>query len=81
MKPGEESFDLPAAPRAARGAAVLGRDAAAAAVPGDHFDPIVLQELRIEGIAVVPAITDQSCGEVGEETEIERRWDEVRLIR
>jgi hypothetical protein len=47
----------------------------------DHFDPVVLQQLGIERIAVVAAIADQSLGQVGEKARVERRRDEVRLIR
>jgi hypothetical protein len=50
-------------------------------MPGDHFNAVVLPELRIERIAVVAAIADQSVWKIGQEPEIEGGRDEVRLIR
>ena len=76
-----QSFDFPATRGAAERTAVLGRHLTAPTMARDHFDPVVLQQLGIERIAVVAAIADQSLGQVGEKARVERRRDEVRLIR
>ena len=81
MQPGEEAFDLPATLGAAERAAVLRSDPATATMARDHLDAVVREQLRVERITVVPAIPDQSLGEVGEEPGVEGRRDEVRLIR
>lgn len=81
MQPGKQSFDFPAPFGAASRTAILGGHAAAPAMPRDHFNAVVLPELRIERVAVVAAIADQSFWKIGEESEIEGRRDEVRLIR
>ena len=80
VQPGEDAFDLPSTFGPADGAAVLGLPPTAA-MAGNHFDTVVVQELRIERVAVVSAIADQSIREVDEEAGVERGRDEVRLIR
>ena len=81
-EPGEKALDLPAAPASAEGPPVLrGWAAAAAPMGGDHGDAIALPQERIEGVAVVAAVANQSRGEFGEEGGVERGGDEVRLIR
>ena len=82
MEPGKEAFDLPAAPTPTEGPPVLrGWAAAAAAMSGDHRDAIALPQERIERVAVVAAVADQSRGELGQEAGVEGRGNEVRLIR
>jgi hypothetical protein len=82
MQPGKETFDFPSAPATAKRSAILsGRTTAAALVGGDHLDTVALAQQRIERIAVVPAVADQSRGELGEERRVERGGDEVRFIR
>jgi hypothetical protein len=81
VEPGEEAFDLPATARPAQRAPILGRGAAAAAMPGDHLDTVLLAQGVVEGVAVVAAIADQSRGEFAEEAGVEGRGDEVRLMR
>ena len=81
LEPRKEALDFPATPRPPQGAAVLGCDVAAAAMPGDHLDAVVLAEPRIERIAVIPAIADQARREGADETRVERGGDEVAFIR
>ena len=57
VEPGEEAFDLPAPAVPPQGAAVLGT-ASPRAIGRDHFDAVVVAQLRIEQVAVVPAVAD-----------------------
>ena len=57
VEPGEEAFDFPAAPGPPQGPAVSGRSAAAP-VGGDHLDAVPGAELRVQEVAVVPAVAD-----------------------
>lgn len=70
VKPGEEPFYLPAATRASERAAILGLGTTAA-VRRDHLDPVGGLQRGVEQVAVVAAIADQSCGEVGEKPGVE----------
>src|SRR5918993_199641 len=82
VEPGKEAFDLPATPTASKWPAILGGGAAAVAfMRGDHLDAVTLAQHRIERIAVVPAVPDQSDGEVAKEAGVEGGGDEVRFIR
>ena len=82
VQPGEEAFDLPPAAGSARGSAILRAwPDATAAMDRDHFNAVASAELRIQRVAVVAAIADQSWGELAEEARVERGGDEVRLIR
>src|SRR5271154_3357146 len=79
MEPGEEALDLPPAPPATKRAPILARGPRAAApMRGDHLDAILLTQEGIERIAVVTAVADQSLREVGEESSVEGRGNEVR---
>ena len=60
MEPGEEPLDFPPPTRAAQRAAVLGTRAPVRRVAGDQLDPVGGAQVRIEAIAVVPAVADQS---------------------
>ena len=81
VEPGEEAFDLPATASPAQRTPLLSRGATAAAMPGDHLDAVPLAQEVIERVAVVPTVTDQSVGEVGEEAGVKSDGDEVRLMR
>ena len=82
VQPGEEAFDFPASPPPTQWPAILGGGAAAIAfVSGDQFDAVAVAQQRIERVAVIAAIADQSRGEFGEEARVEGGGDEVRLIR
>jgi len=82
VEPGEEALDFPAPPPAAEGPPILrGRAAAAPTMGGDHLDAVALADERIERIAGVATIADQSRGEFREEAGVEGGGDKVRLIR
>ena len=79
--PGEEAFDLPAAPRAAQRAAVLGALPTVRPMPGDHLDTVGRAEVRVEAIAVVAPIADQSRRELVEEARREGGVHEGDFMR
>lgn len=81
VEPGEEAFDLPATASPAQRAPILRRGATAAAMPGNHLDAVLLAQDLIERVAVVPTVTNESVGEIREETGVQRGGDEVRLMR
>ena len=81
VEPGKESFDLPAAPRAAKGSAVLGAGATMRAMLRDHLDPVGLAQVPIESVAVVPAVANQPRGERVEERGGEGGVDERDFMR
>jgi len=82
VEPGKEALDLPAPATPTERASILGPGATTIGLVGrDHLDAVALAEQRVERITVVAAVADQSRGEVAEETRIEGRGDEVRLIR
>src|SRR4249920_1180842 len=80
VEPGEETFDFPPALDSAKRPTVL-RLATPSAVCGDHLDAVASPERRVERVAVVAAVADQSRRELGEEARVEGGGDEVGLIR
>ena len=82
VQPGKEALDLPPPSSPTQRASILGPPATAIGlVGGDHLDAVPVEQQRVERIAVVAAIADQSCGEVAEEAGVEGGRDEVWLIR
>ena len=81
MKPGEESFNLPAASSPPQRATILGLGATIGTVRGDQFDAIGGGQMGIEAIAVVGAIADQSRRELVEEGRLERGVDKGDFMR
>jgi hypothetical protein len=57
VEPGKEAFDLPTATIATEGAAILRRPSAGA-IGRDHFDAVLVAQLRIQEVTVVAAIAD-----------------------
>lgn len=80
VQPSKETFDLPASLGAPQRATIL-RAATAPPVRGNHLDAEVVQELLVQNVGVVPAVADQTRGEVFDEAGLKRGGDEVRLIR
>ncbi len=80
VEPGKETFDAPAASVASEGAAIL-CGPAPRAIGRDHLDTVLIAQLCIEEVAVVAAVADESRRELAEESGVEGRGDEVRLIR
>src|SRR5512134_3624167 len=81
LEPGEEALDLPAPAVAAEGTAVLGLELAAPEVGRDELDASLLPQPRIEAVAVVGTVADQSVGGVLEEPCVDRRFEERDLMR
>jgi hypothetical protein len=77
VEPREEPFDFPASLAAPKRTAILRGDLAIAAVPRDQFDPEGVEQMPVEGIAIVPTITDQPFRERREEAVVERGVDEA----
>ena len=65
LQPGEEPFDLPAPHVATKGSAVLSFPPFAS-VGSDHFDAVQLAEPRVQRVAIVGFVTDQSLGDGGD---------------
>jgi hypothetical protein len=57
VEPGKEALDLPAAPRTAERAAILGARSPAS-MGGDHLDAVACLEQMVEWVAVVAAIAN-----------------------
>jgi len=65
LQPSEETFDLPASHVAAKGSAVLSFPSFAA-VGSDHFDAVQLAEPRVQRVAIVGFVADQSLRDGGD---------------
>jgi len=63
MEPSEESLDSPTFAVTEQRTTVLGRAAAHSAMWCDHLDAVALGQIRIQSIAVVGFVADQSCRE------------------
>jgi hypothetical protein len=73
LEPREQAFDSPTFLVAAQGASILGgRPVATAAVRADELDPAFVAEPRVQRIAVVGAVADQTIGGMLEETVVDR---------
>jgi len=81
VEPGKKSFDLPAVTRTTDTPPIPCDRPTPASVRGDHLDPVGRQQLLVERVAVIAAVTDQPRREVREEAGLEGGVDEVRLIR
>src|SRR5579863_4161528 len=82
MKPSEQALDLPATPVTTQHTAVLrGLPAARRVVRCNQLDAEVLTNSRVQRIAVVSAVADQSLGNFGEEPLLDRSFDEFRFMR
>ena len=57
VEPGEEAFDLPAAPVTPQRTAIL-RRAAARAIRGNHLDAVLVAQLGIQQVTIVAAVAD-----------------------
>ena len=79
VEPGEEALDFPAPPIAAERTAIL-RGAAPGPIRRDHLDPVLVAELRVQVVAVIAAVADQSRREFAEKAGVEGGGDEMRLI-
>jgi hypothetical protein len=80
LQPGEESFDLPAAHVAAKGSAVLSSPSFAS-VGSNHLDAMQLAKPRVQGVAIVGFVADQSLRDGGDMSLRERVFDQRGLIR
>ena len=57
VEPGKEPFDFPATAVATQRTSILG-GTATGAIGRDHLGAVLIAELRIEAVAVVPAVAD-----------------------
>ena len=82
MKPSKQTLDLPTTPVAAQYAAVLrGLPAAHGRMRCNQFHPEALAHPRVQRIAVVGTIADQSLGSFSEEAPLEGGFDEFCFMR
>ena len=81
MEPGEETFDLPPAARAAKWSAVLGAAATIRPMLRDQLDAVGLAQVGIQAVAVVTAVADQPRRERIEEGGGEGGVDERDFMR
>ena len=65
LQPCEQAFDLPAAYVAAKGSAILSFPSFAP-IGSDHFDAVQLAKPRIQRVAIVGFVADQSLGDGGD---------------
>ena len=81
MQPGEEPFDAPPALVAPEPAAVLcGRSPSPGTVRRNEFDAEGVAQVRVERVAVIRLVADQSRRVRGEEPVVDRGLDE-RVFR
>ena len=76
LQPGEQPFDLPAAKRSA----VLSFPSFAP-VGSDHFDAVQLAKPRVQRVAIVGLVANQSLGDGGDMSLRKCVFDQRRLIR
>lgn len=82
MKPGEKTFDFPAAAVTAQFATVLSALPAAIELVGsDELDAMLFLEALVQWVAVVSAITDHSFGFGSREALLEGGFDELGFMR
>ena len=81
MKPGEESFNLPASASAPKRPAILSTGMAIGSMGRDQLNAIGGRQVVVKPIAVIPFVADQSRGELPEESRGERRVDEGDFMR
>ena len=81
MEPGKQAFDRPAPSAASQRTTILGLGPSVGPMRGDQFDAVRRGEVRVERIAVVPAVADQSRGERVEERRGEGGVDEADFMR
>jgi hypothetical protein len=82
VKPSEQTLDLPSPPVAAQHATILrGFAAARGIVRCNQLHAEALPDARIQRIAIVGAVADQSLGSFGEESPFERDLDEPCFMR
>lgn len=80
LKPGKQSFDLPAAFIAAQGPSILCEVDPVRSMGRDELDPARGQPL-VEPVAVIRGIPNQALGVVGQEARVQRLFDELRFVR
>jgi hypothetical protein len=82
MKPREQALDFPAPPVTTQYAAVLrGGFASSGFVWSNQLHTEALADLRVQGVAVVSAVTDHALGSFGNEALFERGSDELCFMR
>jgi hypothetical protein len=79
LKPGEEALDMPASFVAAEGTCILSLGDATRVMRSDHLDTHGF-ELRIEEVAVVSAVSDESLRQLFQESSAEGFDDELRFM-
>lgn len=80
LQPGEQPFKLPAAKIPPQWSAILSFSSFAP-IGSDHFDAMLILESLIQRIAVVGFVADQSFGQSGNMSLVERVFDQRRVIR
>jgi hypothetical protein len=82
VKPSEQTLDLPTTPVAAQYAAVLrGFPAARGMMRRNQLHAEALANPRVQRITVVSAVADQSLGSFGNESLLDRGFDELGFMR
>src|SRR6476646_8451911 len=81
MEPGKQALDLPASTPATERPAVLGQVAPIRPMRRDQLNAVGVEQMRVERVAVVALVADQSVREVGEEAVLEGGVDERRFMR
>jgi hypothetical protein len=81
LEPSKETLDLPASPISAEGAPVLGEVFAILSIRCNQLDPPLLRETRVELVAIVRLVADESFGELGEEATIKGAIYERNFMR
>jgi len=81
LQPSEQAFDLPSTLRTAQDTTVLSRGfGAVVSMSCNEFDALT-GELRVQRVAVVSAISNQSQGLVSREAVLDREFHEPRFVR
>ena len=81
VQPSEESFYAPRPAIATKRSTILGNSLAIAPVRGNQFDTVAVQQMIVQGIAIVSVVADQSFGEFFEEALAEDLFDELAFVR
>lgn len=81
LQPGVEPFDAPAAPVPSQRTPVLDRRLPPTPpVRRDQFHPALRRQARIQRVAVIRLLRDQSGGELGREAVVERGLDQRDFV-
>ena len=81
VQPSEESFYAPTPAIATKRSTILGSSLAIAPVRSNQFDTVAVQQMIVQGIAIVSVVADQSFGEFFEEALAEDFFDELAFVR